>query len=90
MILATSWLLCMMKNDKVSYCYRMAKHFSGIKLWQIDGFMSFGQENVGEFTIAKMSYFNESGIWLGGVLQLKFVLPKFSPAIILRYSCMHD
>ena len=28
-------------------------------------FLSFGEENVGEFTIANVSYFNESGIWLG-------------------------
>ena len=27
-------------------------------------FRSFGEENVGEFTIANVSYFSESGIWL--------------------------
>ena len=31
-------------------------------------FQSFGEENVGEFTIANISYFSESGIWLGKML----------------------
>ena len=31
-------------------------------------FQSFGEENVGEFTIANISYFSESGIWLGKIL----------------------
>ena len=31
-------------------------------------FQSFGEENVGKFTIANFSYFNESGIWLGKIL----------------------
>ena len=31
----------------------------------IQSFQSFGDENVGEFTIANISYFSESGIWLG-------------------------
>ena len=29
--------------------------------------MSFGEENVGEFTIANISYFSEPGIWLGKI-----------------------
>ena len=31
-------------------------------------FHSFGKENVGEFTIANISYFSEYGIWLGKIL----------------------
>ena len=45
-------------------------------------FQSFGKENVGEFTIANISYFGQSGIWLGKILvndsySPKFPLPKF-------------
>ena len=49
-------------------------------------FWSFGEKNVGEFTTANISYFTESGIWLGKILgNDKIVLPKspkFSPATI--------
>ena len=39
------------------------------KLWQCitlanQSFQIFGKENVGEFTIANISYFSESEIWL--------------------------
>ena len=30
--------------------------------------MSFGEENVGEFTIANISYFSEPRIWLSKIL----------------------
>ena len=30
-------------------------------------FQSFGEENVGQFTIDNISYFNEFGIWLGKI-----------------------
>ena len=48
--------------------------------------MSFGEENVGRFTIVNISYFSEPGIWLGKILangvrfakSAKFPLPKFA------------
>ena len=38
-------------------------------------FQTFGEENVGKFTIANVSYFSESGIWLGKILakDVRFV-----------------
>ena len=52
-------------------------------------FQSFSEENFGEFAIANISYFSESGIWLGKILAndvcfVKFA--KFSPAKILCYT----
>ena len=60
-------------------------------------FQTFGEENVGELTIANniISYFSESGIWLGKILAndvqfAKFakVFPRqnFAPAIRGSYS----
>ena len=45
--------------------YRIAQNFGGGKLWRIDCYRVFGEENVGEFTIATISYSSEPGIWLG-------------------------
>ena len=45
----------------------MAQNFGGTKLAN-QLFQSFGEENVGEFTIANIKYFSESGIWLGKLL----------------------
>ena len=66
------------------------------KVWQgrtlaNQSFQSFGEENVGEFTIANISYFSESRIWLlGKILANGFCVakfaPKFSSAKILRYT----
>ena len=69
--------------------YRIAQNFGRVKLWRINCFMSFCEENVGEFTIANISYFSELRIWLGKILQMAFILPNslwFSPARILRYT----
>ena len=41
-------------------------------------FQSFGKENFGEFTIATISYFSESGIWLGKILVNDIHLTKFA------------
>ena len=52
-------------------------------------FQSSGEENVGEFTIANISYFSESGIWLGKILvnDVRFAkFTKISPAKILCYT----
>ena len=40
--------------------------------------MSFGKENVGEFTIATISYYSESGIWLGKILANEDHFTKFA------------
>ena len=40
--------------------------------------MGFGKENVGEFTIANISYFSESGIWLGKILVDGIRFAKFA------------
>ena len=37
------------------------------KTWANKLFQSFGEEDVGEFTIANISYFSELGIWLGKI-----------------------
>ena len=42
-------------------------------------FQSFGKENVGEFTMANISYFSESGIWLGKILANYVRFAKVSP-----------
>ena len=41
-------------------------------------FQSFGKENVGEFTIANVSYFSEPGIWLGKILVNDISFAKFT------------
>ena len=49
--------------------YRIAENFGGVKLfWRPDRFRVLAKESVGEFTIAYISYFSESGIWLGKIL----------------------
>ena len=53
------------------------------KLWRDKtlmnrSFYSFGEENVGESTIANISYFSESGIWLGKVLANGVCFTKFA------------
>ena len=45
-------------------------------------FQGFGEEN---FTIPNIS---ESGIWLGNILAMTFVLPKFSSARIWHYTVL--
>ena len=41
-------------------------------------FQSFCEENVGEFTIANIIYFSESGIWLGKILVNDIRFTKFA------------
>ena len=41
-------------------------------------FQSFGKENVGEFTTVNISYFSESGIWLGKILANGVRFAKFA------------
>ena len=43
-------------------------------------FQTFGEENVGELTIANniISYFSESGIWLGKILANDVQFAKFA------------
>ena len=42
--------------------------------------------NVGEFTIATISYYSESGIWLGKILANDDRFVKF--AKVLRYTVL--
>ena len=42
-----------------------SEKFWWVKTLANRSFQSFGEENVGEFIIANISYFSESGIWLG-------------------------
>ena len=58
--------------------YRMAQNFGGAKLWRIDRFRVFGEENVGEFTISNIRYFSEPGIRLGRILANGIPFAKFT------------
>ena len=58
--------------------YRIAQNFGGGKLWRIDRYRVFGEENVGEFTIATISYSSEPGIWLGKTLANDVRFAKFA------------
>ena len=52
-----------LKIESFGATYHIAQNFGGRKLWQINRFMSFGEENVGEFTIANiMRYFTEPNL----------------------------
>ena len=44
--------------------------------------MSCGEENVGEFTIANISYFSEPGIWLGKILANGVRFAKFAKVFL--------
>ena len=41
-------------------------------------FKSFGEENGAKFTIATISYYSESGIWLGKILANDDHFTKFA------------
>ena len=45
-----------------------AQNSGGVKLCRIDHIIVLVTENVGEFAIVNISYFIESGIWLGKIL----------------------
>ena len=59
-----------------AYKYHIAQSVSGVKLRRI--VQSFDKENVGEFLIANISYFSESGIWLSIILVNNIHFTKFS------------
>ena len=48
-------------------------------------FQRFGEENVSEFTIANVSYFSKSGIWLGKILANDACFAKFAKV----FSCQN-
>ena len=73
---STLTLCCMFQKHITAY--HIAQNFGGVKLWQINRFMSYGEENVGEFTIANVSYFSEPGIWLGKILANSVHFAKFT------------
>ena len=78
---------CDYEIEELWYMYRIAQNAGRVKLWRIDRFMSFDEENVGEFTTATISYYSECEIWLDKILVNGICFaksPKFYPAKILR------
>ena len=67
-------LVCQVSGFMVLYS---AKYWRGKTLVN-RLFQTFGKENVGEFTIAIVSYFSESGIWLGKILANDICFTKFA------------
>ena len=57
--------------------YRIAQNVGSCRV-------GFGDENVGEYTIATISYYSESGIWLGKILANDNRFTKFTK--VLRYT----
>ena len=53
------------------------QNFGGEKLWQIGRFRVLAR-NTGKFTIATISYYSESGIWLGKILVNDGRFAKFT------------
>ena len=49
--------------------------------------MSFGKENVGEFTTANISYFSEPGIWLGKILADGVHFARFAKVFPTKILC---
>ena len=71
--------------------YHIAQNCGGGKLWRIDCFRVFGEENVGEFTVAIITVATFSNLEFGWVKYWRMMcispnLPKFSPATILHYT----
>ena len=50
-------------------------------------FYSFGEEHFGEFTIATISYYSESGIWLGKILANDDCFTKFAKVSSAKVLC---
>ena len=50
-------------------------------------FQSFGEEKIGEFTIATISYYSESGIWLGKILANGVRFAKFAKVFFPPKFC---
>ena len=69
--------------------YCIAHNFGRVKPLASQSFYEFGEENVGEFTIAYISYFGEPGIWQGKILASGVRFAKFTkvfPTKILHYT----
>ena len=49
---------------------------------------SFGEENVGKFTIANIRYFSESGIWLGKILANGYCFAKFAKVFLAKFCAI--
>ena len=62
---------------RLSCSYHIAQNFAGLKFGELI-VLSFGEENVGEFTIANISYFSEPGMWLGKILANGICFTKFA------------
>ena len=72
----------------MNYIYHIAQNVGGLKLWQIDR-LSFGEENVGKFTIATISYYSECGIWLGKILANDNSFAKFAKVFRRQSSALY-
>ena len=61
------------------------------KIWRGETLanQSFQKENVGEFTIANISYFSESGIWLGKILVNGIRFAKFTKVFPLHNFALY-
>ena len=75
------------------YSYRIVQNLVGRNLSELI-VLDFGEENVGKFTIANISYFSESGIWLGKILANGICYAKFakvfpSQNFVLWCKCSH-
>ena len=73
--------------------YRIAQNFGGVKLWRIDCFRALARQNIGEFTIAHISYFGESEFWLGKILANGVPFAKSAkvfPQQNLRYMVYYE
>ena len=58
---------------------KLLLYSGGVKLWRIDHFRAFGEENVGKFIIANIScILIESGIWLDKILANDICFAKFA------------
>ena len=51
-------------------------------------FQGFGEENVGDFTIANVSYFSVSGIRLGKILVNDVQFAKFAKLFLPKFCAI--
>ena len=66
------------------WSYHIAQNSGRVKLWQIDYFRILVRNNIGEFTIANISY---SAIWLGKVLVNAVQFTKFAQVFPVKILC---
>ena len=74
-------------------CMHMKHILHSAKFWRSKTlanrlFQSFGKGNVGKFTIANISYFSESGIWLGKILANDICFAKFTEVSLSKFCAI--